>query len=79
LIEKQKFLFFVFFQRVETKDADSVVVMYFDNLSRNEKCPTVDAFRTHKVAHTKPAPVVVYDYYDNCEFEFWSCVSVLIS
>lgn len=55
------------FQKVELKDGDTVVVMYFDSLDRNELCPTVSAFRTHKVAKQKPAPVVIYDYYDNCK------------
>ncbi|XP_026469847.1 LOW QUALITY PROTEIN: CD109 antigen-like [Ctenocephalides felis] len=53
-------------KRVETKDADTVVVMYFDSMSRNkEYCPTVSAYRTHKVAKQKPVPVILYDYYDS--------------
>lgn len=56
-------------KRVETKDADTVVVMYFDSMSRNkEYCPTVSAYRTHKVAKQKPVPVILYDYYDSCKF-----------
>ncbi|XP_062547428.1 thioester-containing protein 1 allele R1-like isoform X8 [Armigeres subalbatus] len=54
-----------YIKKVELKDGDTVVVMYFDSLDRNELCPTVSAFRTHKVAKQKPAPVVIYDYYDN--------------
>lgn len=34
-------------------------------MTREEYCPTVSAFRTHKVAHQKPVPVTVYDYYDS--------------
>lgn len=34
-----------------------------------EYCPTISAFRTHKVAKQKPAPVTVYDYYDQCKRE----------
>uniref|UniRef100_A0A336LNM3 CD109 antigen n=1 Tax=Culicoides sonorensis TaxID=179676 RepID=A0A336LNM3_CULSO len=52
-------------KRVETKDGDTNVILYFDNLERKETCPTIRAFRTHKVAKQKPAAVVVYDYYDN--------------
>lgn len=55
-------------KRVETKEGDTVVIMYFDNLDRNEVCPTLTAYRTHKVANQKPAPVTVYDYYDNSKF-----------
>ncbi|KAG8336218.1 hypothetical protein J6590_049457 [Homalodisca vitripennis] len=51
-------------KRVETKDGDSVVMLYFDKMTREEYCPTVKAYRTHKVAKQKPVPVTVYDYYD---------------
>lgn len=52
---------------VETKNQDTVMVIYFDSLSRKELCPTVDAFRTHKVAQQRPVAVTVYDYYDSCK------------
>uniref|UniRef100_A0A6B2E4V8 CD109 antigen n=1 Tax=Phlebotomus kandelakii TaxID=1109342 RepID=A0A6B2E4V8_9DIPT len=52
-------------KKVETKEGDTKVVLYFDNLDRKERCPTLTAFRTFKVAHQKPAAVTVYDYYDN--------------
>lgn len=54
-------------QKVETKNMDTTVVLYFNNLTINEYCPTVSAFQTHKVANQKPAAVVVYDYYDSCK------------
>lgn len=54
-----------FIQRVETKDGDTVVVLYFDNMTREEYCPTVKAYRTHRVARQKPVPVTLYDYYDS--------------
>ncbi|XP_031828991.1 thioester-containing protein 1 allele R1 isoform X2 [Nomia melanderi] len=52
-------------KRVETKDGDTVVILYFDEMDRQEYCPTVSAFRTHKVAKQKPVPVTIYDYYDS--------------
>lgn len=52
--------------KVETKNADTVVVVYFDHLTRKELCPTLDAFRTQKVAEQRRAAVTIYDYYDNC-------------
>ncbi|CAK9821472.1 CD109 antigen [Anthophora retusa] len=52
-------------KRVETKNGDTLVVLYFDEMNRQEYCPTVSAFRTHKVAKQKPVPVTVYDYYDS--------------
>lgn len=51
-------------KKVETRSGDTVMVIYFDALGTKELCPTVDAFRTHKVAMLKPAAVRVYDYYD---------------
>lgn len=55
-------------KRVETKEGDTVVIMYFDNLDSNKVCPALTAYRTHKVANQKPAAVTVYDYYDNSKF-----------
>ncbi|XP_012262615.2 CD109 antigen-like isoform X2 [Athalia rosae] len=52
-------------KRVETKNGDTMVVLYFDKMVREEYCPTVSAFRTHKVAKQKPVPVSIYDYYDS--------------
>lgn len=52
-------------QKVETEKRGTVVVIYFDYLDQKEICPTLDAFKTFKVTKHLPAPVVVYDYYDN--------------
>ncbi|XP_076663404.1 CD109 antigen isoform X3 [Andrena cerasifolii] len=52
-------------KRVETKNGDTIVILYFDQMNRQEYCPTVSAFRTHKVAKQKPVPVSIYDYYDS--------------
>lgn len=51
-------------KRVESKEGDTVVVLYFDKMTREEYCPTIKAFRTHKVAKQKPAYVTVRDYYE---------------
>ncbi|CAH0556688.1 unnamed protein product [Brassicogethes aeneus] len=51
-------------QKVETRDSLTKIILYFNNITRLEYCPTVSAFRTHKVAKQKPVPVVIYDYYD---------------
>merc|ERR1719429_97024 len=51
-------------KKVETERDDTKVVIYFETITKREKCLTVEAFRTHRVANQKPAPVVVYDYYD---------------
>ncbi|KYN22068.1 hypothetical protein ALC57_05544 [Trachymyrmex cornetzi] len=52
-------------KRVETRNGDTMVILYFDKMIKQEYCPTVSAFRTHKVAKQKPVPVSVYDYYDS--------------
>ncbi|XP_034474087.1 pregnancy zone protein isoform X2 [Drosophila innubila] len=50
---------------VETKNDDTVVVIYFESLPKGEKkCLPIEAFKTHAVANQKPAPIVLYDYYD---------------
>lgn len=55
-------------QRVESKNRFTKVVLYFNNISTViEYCPTISAFRTHKVANQRPVPVVLYDYYDTCK------------
>ena len=51
-------------RKIETERGDAKVVVYFETITKREKCLTVEAFRTHRVANQKPAPVVVYDYYD---------------
>ena len=37
-------------------------------MDKKEICPVFKAYRTHKVAKQKPAPVLIYDYYDNCKY-----------
>jgi len=51
-------------KRVDTERRDTKVVIYFDSLTKKEVCPTIEAYRTHRVSNQKPAPVLVYDYYD---------------
>ena len=42
-------------------------MVYFDDIEAKDICPSFHAYRTHAVANHKPAPIVVYDYYDNCK------------
>ncbi|XP_017086450.2 LOW QUALITY PROTEIN: CD109 antigen [Drosophila eugracilis] len=52
-------------KRVETKNSDSTVIVYFDSLTpRDVRCLPVEASRAHAVAKQKPASVSLYDYYD---------------
>lgn len=54
---------------METKDGDTVVVVYFDDIDTTKLQLEFKAIRTHNVAELKPAPVMIYDYYDNCKFK----------
>lgn len=55
-------------KKVELKDGETVVVIYFDNLIANRtSCPSIDAFRMQTVLNQRPVPIVVYDYYESGE------------
>ncbi|BET03017.1 thioester-containing protein [Nesidiocoris tenuis] len=61
-------------KRVETKDDDTIVVLYFDNVTKEKLCASISADRTFKVAKQRPVPVTIYDYYDTSRraTEFYS-------
>ncbi|XP_073821630.1 LOW QUALITY PROTEIN: thioester-containing protein 1 allele R1-like [Musca autumnalis] len=51
---------------VELKNANSLLVIYFDHLYKGQKtCVLYEAIRAHAVAMQKPAVIMVYDYYDS--------------
>lgn len=55
------------FQINRNEDDDyciSVNLYFVLKMTKEEICPTVSAFRTYRVAHQKPVPVIEYDYYD---------------
>lgn len=53
---------------VETKNGETVAVVYFDQMMPNDEiCLVVQGYRSHKVAESKPVPVRIYDYYDSCK------------
>ncbi|XP_073822273.1 CD109 antigen-like [Musca autumnalis] len=51
-------------QRVETKNDDTIVVIYFERLVAGE-LSSFDIFanKSHAVDNLKPAPITIYDYY----------------
>ncbi|RWS19300.1 CD109 antigen-like protein [Leptotrombidium deliense] len=51
-------------KRVETKNENTVIVVYFDELTEEEKSLKILANRKVKLADLKPVPIKVYDYYD---------------
>lgn len=54
-------------QKIETKDSETIIIVYFDDISSKSVCPEFKAYKTSSVAKHKPAPVKIYDYYDNCK------------
>ena len=60
--------FFAFLQKIETKEGETLVVIYFDDIGLETICLELKAYQTHAVANLKPAPVIIYDCYDNCKF-----------
>ncbi|XP_055840284.1 CD109 antigen isoform X8 [Episyrphus balteatus] len=52
-------------KRVDSKNSDSALDIYFDKVTPEQTCVSIDAIKSHAVAKQKPAPVSVYDYYDN--------------
>lgn len=52
-------------KRIETKNTDTVAVLYFDHLDSNPVTINIDGFREHLVDEQKPASILIHDYYDN--------------
>lgn len=52
-------------------------MVYFDDIGADEIVPEFKAIRTHAVAKQKPAPIIIYDYYDNSKFKLLIFTSLL--
>lgn len=63
-------------KKVETKNDETLAVIYFDHLSRVPVSLQINGFRNHLVSEQKPVPIVVYDYYDNGEMRYLQRPSV---
>ena len=63
-------------KKVETRNDETQIVLYFEHLTTVPICPQIKAIRTHKVAHQKPAAIVVYDYYDTSKLRI--CCSIYL-
>lgn len=55
-------------KRIETKNSDTVAIIYFDHLTSDAVTLQIDGFREHIVDEQKPASILIYDYYDNCTY-----------
>ena len=52
-------------QRIESKNADTLVVFYLDSLEANiNHCLTILADKTNEILMPKPAAIIMYDYYN---------------
>lgn len=51
------------FKRAETKNGNTIIVIYLDNLSTTSLCLQVIAYRLCQIADEKPVSVIVQDYY----------------
>lgn len=54
-------------KRIETKNSETVGLIYFDHIGTETITLIVDGYREHEVDEQKPATVHIYDYYDNCK------------
>jgi A-macroglobulin receptor binding domain len=55
------------FQKIETENGGTKLVLYLDNVTPEELCFMVSADKVFSVQDLKPTPVKVYDYYDRSE------------
>lgn len=55
-------------KKLETKDGDTVAIIYFDHLTTESLKLNVNAYKQFDVAEQKPASVIIYDYYDSGEY-----------
>ncbi|XP_046810401.1 CD109 antigen-like [Lucilia cuprina] len=54
-----------FIQRIETKNDETVMILYFDKLSTGVRhCVTIETFRSNEIEDPKPSAIVMYDYYN---------------
>ena len=52
-------------EKIETKNEDSTVILYLNNLEANMKyCLYIEAEKITDVDNRKPVAIVMYDYYD---------------
>lgn len=52
-------------KNIETKNSNTVVVIYLDSVGSRQICLKLIAYRICRIADSKPVAVQVYDYYNN--------------
>lgn len=58
------------FQKLETKDGDTTILVYINSLTASQTCFNIDAIQTNIVVDLKDATIEVIDYYDTSETKF---------
>lgn len=56
-------------KKLETKDGETSIAVYFDEMDKVPQNLKIQAIKAHEVDNLKPAEVKVYDYYDNGELD----------
>ena len=54
-------------QRVDLEEEDNMVVLYFDQMTRQETCVTMEVEQVSNIKNSQEAMVTVYDYYNRAE------------
>ena len=54
-------------QRVDQEEEDNMVVLYFDQITRQETCVTMEVEQVSNIKNSQDAMVTVYDYYNREE------------
>ena len=54
-------------QRVDLEEEDNMVILYFDQITRQETCVTMEVEQLTSIKNSKEATVTVYDYYNRDE------------
>lgn len=52
-------------KRTETKNNDTVGIVFFEYLTSKPVCLNLVGLRRHIVTARKPSPIIIYDYYDS--------------
>ena len=54
-------------QRVDMEEEDNMVILYFDEMTKQETCVTLEVEQVTNIKNRKEAMITVYDYYNRDE------------
>lgn len=61
---------------IETKNNDTVAIIYFEYLTSKSIDLKIMGFRKHIVTEQRPTAIIIYDYYDNGKEILWKCAKI---